>query len=176
MRRTLVLAGVVLLSIAGTLATSAFAQQIRQDPDVLTALLTEVRGLRAAIEQMSSASARVQLAMGRLQLSEQRIATYVRRVGEVRDRRIAAEKDIRPIQAQLDDVMEAVKTNPLVSPQWVEERVRTLKGLIAEAGAGVERLKNEEATLTREIGVEQDRWTEINRTLDDLDRALTRVR
>src|SRR3972149_2796185 len=36
-----------------------------QDSDVLPALLTEVRGLRAAIEQMASAGPRVQLALGR---------------------------------------------------------------------------------------------------------------
>ena len=39
----------------------------------MPALLTEVRGLRVAMEQMTSAGARVQLALGRLQLQESRL-------------------------------------------------------------------------------------------------------
>src|SRR4030095_2703762 len=84
MRRTVSALALVLVVVSG-FATSTLARQTRQEPDVLGALLLEGRGLRAAIEQMSSASARVQLAMGRLQLNEQRITTYMRRVDEIRD-------------------------------------------------------------------------------------------
>ena len=41
-----------------------------QSGDIMPALLQEVRGLRVAMEQMTSAGARVQLALGRLQLQE----------------------------------------------------------------------------------------------------------
>lgn len=40
------------------------AQQATTPPDVLVGLLVEVRGLRAAMEQMASAGPRVQLALG----------------------------------------------------------------------------------------------------------------
>ena len=93
--RRLVLPFVLMLVIVSVFATSIFARQTRQDPDVLGALLVEVRGLRGAIEQMSSASARVQLAMGRLQLNEQRITTYMRRIDEIRDRRLPTELDVQ---------------------------------------------------------------------------------
>ena len=42
-------------------------------------LLTEVRGLRQAMEQMAASGPRVQLALGRLQLQEQRVNTMIRR-------------------------------------------------------------------------------------------------
>ena len=60
------------------------AQVASSSPDVLSALLVEVRGLRSAMEQMASAGPRVQLALGRLQLQEQRVNTLVRRLEDVR--------------------------------------------------------------------------------------------
>ena len=54
-------------------------------PETLAALLVEVRGLRAAMEHMAAAGPRVQLALGRLQLQEQRVNTLVRRLEEVRN-------------------------------------------------------------------------------------------
>src|SRR5207253_1944253 len=53
--------------------------------DVMKDLLVEVRGLRAAIEQMAGAGPRIQLAMGRLQLQEQRVNTYLRQLETVRE-------------------------------------------------------------------------------------------
>ena len=53
--------------------------------DVLPALLAEVKGLRAAMEQMAGAGPRVQLSVGRLQLQEGRIAGMIRRLDTVRD-------------------------------------------------------------------------------------------
>ena len=49
-----------------------------------------------------------------------------------------------------------------------------MKGTLAEAAAYLLRLQTEEAQLTRDIAAEQERWAEINRTLEELDRALTR--
>ena len=47
----------------------------------MPALLQEVRGLRAAIEQMTASASRVQLALGRLQLQEQRLTRGERPAG-----------------------------------------------------------------------------------------------
>jgi predicted nucleic acid-binding Zn-ribbon protein len=80
------------LALAGMTAVLV-AQCNRAEPnqDVLTQLLVELRGLRATMEQMASAGPRVQLALGRLQLQEQRIATMNQRLDSVRDSmRVAA--------------------------------------------------------------------------------------
>ena len=60
-----------------------------------------------------------------------------------------------------------------VSPD-VEQELKRVKGELAEASAYLQRLQTEEAQLSRDIATEQDRWAEINRTLEELDRALTR--
>ena len=49
-------------------------------------LLAEVRGLRAAIEQMTSSASRVQLALGRLQLQEPRLNAANGRLAGIRVR------------------------------------------------------------------------------------------
>src|SRR5688572_6715334 len=84
MRSKVSTAGVV---VGVTLALVIFGASVRsQEPpqDVLVSLLTEVRALRSAIEQMASSSARVQLAMGRLQIQEQRVTTLSRQLSDVR--------------------------------------------------------------------------------------------
>ena len=55
---------------SGRMSAAQVASRTSSSPqeDVLPALLTEVRGLRAAMEQMASAGPRVQLALGRVQL------------------------------------------------------------------------------------------------------------
>ena len=172
--RRLVLPFVLMLVIVSAFATSIFARQTRQDPDVLGALLVEVRGLRGAIEQMSSASARVQLAMGRLQLNEQRITTYMRRLDEIRDRRLPADLDVKKRQREVDAFIDAIRQSGRPPSPDVEQELKRVKGELAEARAYLLRLQTEEAQLSRDIATEQDRWTEINRTLEELDRALTR--
>lgn len=173
MRRT-VFALALVLVVVSAFATSILARQIRQDPDVLGALLVEVRGLRGAIEQMSSASARVQLAMGRLQLNEQRITTYMRRLDDIRDRRPPAELDVQKRQREVDAFVEAIRQSGRPPSPDVEEELKRVKGELAEARAYLLRLQTEEAQLSRDIATEQDRWAEINRTLEELDRVLTR--
>ena len=85
MTRTTAGLGAVLLSIAGLTVVRAQTQGTA-DPgprDIMPALLQEVRGLRVAMEQMTSAGARVQLALGRLQLQESRLTAANARLTEV---------------------------------------------------------------------------------------------
>jgi chromosome segregation ATPase len=174
MPRTFISVSLVLLLFLGAFATSIVARQTRQEPDVLGALLVEVRGLRSAIEQMSSASARVQLAMGRLQLNEQRITTYMRRVDEIRDRRLPAELDVQKRQREVDAFVDAIRQSGRPASPDVEQELKRVKNELAEASAYLLRLQNEEVQLSREIATEQDRWAEINQRLEELDRALSR--
>jgi hypothetical protein len=100
MRRTLrhglFLIGCAVIVVVG--ATTGRAQPA--GGDVLTQLLTEVRGLRAAMEQMASAGPRVQLVLGRLQLQEQRVNTLVRRQESVRSTLSASENELAQHQVQ----------------------------------------------------------------------------
>src|SRR6187401_1257852 len=90
------------LLVVGCAAWTALvgAQPTQTQPEVLPALLTEVRGLRAAMEQMASAGPRIQLFTSRLQLQEARIGNMVRRLDTVRDNLASAQKDYARAGAQ----------------------------------------------------------------------------
>ena len=68
--------------------------------DIMPALLQEVRGLRAAMEQMTSAGARVQLALGRLQLQEQRLNAANGRLAEIRVQLAGTQRRAAELQEQ----------------------------------------------------------------------------
>src|SRR6187200_1790790 len=74
------------------------AQPAAQTRDVLPELLTEVKGLRAALEQMASAGPRIQLFASRLQLQETRINNLLRRLDTVRDRIAEAQREMARLQ------------------------------------------------------------------------------
>ena len=159
--------GATVIPIAG--------QQPGTGQDVLSALLIEVRGLRAAMEQMSATGARVQLAMGRLQLQEQRITTMIRRLDGVREQRVAAEREgneLRQRIAQLEEMTERGE-NPEERKMAAAES-RALKSMVEQRSTDLQRLISEETEVSSAIAAEQSRWSDINKTLEDLERALTR--
>ena len=148
------------------------AQQPAAGNDVLPALLTEVRGLRAAMEQMASANAQAQLLVGRLQLQEGRIASMIRRLDTVRDSLATARTgylqlagSVRMLEHGDDSGVDAKERNGVVGG---------LKSQAAAAKANVDRLAAEELQLTSDIATEQARWVDINQRLDQLERTLAR--
>jgi chromosome segregation ATPase len=167
-------AGVLAFGFAASMAAQGAKPQ---EPEVLAALLTEVRGLRQAMEQIGAAGPRVQLALGRLQLQEQRVNTMIRRLETLRDAVAKAEKDVQTTQLQLSGMENMFKSD---TPPSVEDRnpmtavVDTLKKSVAAGMAEVQRLQAEEAQLQQQIAAEQGRWGEINRALEDLERAFRR--
>lgn len=173
--RALLLGGAVgLVAMTGTIA--AQSNRTPSSDDILPALLMEVRGLRAAIEQMTSAGPRVQLALGRLQLQEQRINTMLRRIESVRDALSGAERQAAAIQERARNAERDIAgTNATAEDR--EQLALMLPGLKREAAAAaaeVQRLQAEEAHLQQQIATEQGRWSDINRALEELERALGR--
>jgi hypothetical protein len=98
---------VTVLIALGTTTGGQTPQQPNQD--TLGALLVEVRGLRSAIEQMASVGPSVQLAMGRLQLQEQRINTLVRRADVVRDALVSAHKRAGEVLVRMGNLRRALE-------------------------------------------------------------------
>ena len=170
------LAGAV--SLSGQTASSA-----RPDAggEVLNALLIEVRGLRAAMEQMASAGPRVQLFASRLQLQETRINNMVRRLDTVRDRIGEGQQEISRLQMeekQLEAAQEEHKRSN--EPGAGEEAnmatllIGGVRAKIANATASWTRNTAEEAQLMADLVTEQGRWTAINQQLDELERLLAK--
>jgi predicted nucleic acid-binding Zn-ribbon protein len=149
------------------------------EPDVLGALLVEVRGLRQAMEQMAAAGPRVQLALGRLQLQEQRVNTMVRRLESVRDGIGSAQRPVDELQhkiTQLETTLKDVDNRPdreaLIQGTTFE--INEMKVRHGAASAELQRLQEEQSFLEQQISGEQSRWADINRALEDLERAMSK--
>jgi chromosome segregation ATPase len=142
--------------------------------DVLAALLTEVRGLRAAMEQMAAAGPRVQLALGRLQLQEQRVNTLVRRLEAVRTNLSAAQREHDAAASRVRDVEKAREAVDPSERKEAEMVFPHLQRALAQAAGEVQRLLAEESALNVDISGEQARWSDINRRLEELERSLAR--
>jgi chromosome segregation ATPase len=170
-----VVCGAVVFSIGFGASTGAQAGRA-QEPDVLSALLAEVRGLRQAIEQMAAAGPRVQLALGRLQLQEQRVNTMIRRLEALHEAVAKAEKDAATAEASLAPMqrMLGMDKAPPDENNPMSAMVEGFKKGIAAANAEVQRLQSEEAQLQQQIAVEQGRWGDINRALEELERAFSK--
>jgi len=173
-RHVLGTAAAVLLILSGAAAgrTSVQAQPAISAQDVLPALLEEVKGLRAAMEQMAAAGPRAQLFVSRLQLQEGRIAGMVRRLDTVRDSLVTARREYEQIRGSLK-MLESDKSAGEPSDD-AEGLLAGLKAHVAAAQANVTRLTAEEAQLTNDLTVEQGRWIELNQRLDELERTLAK--
>jgi hypothetical protein len=150
-----------------------------ESDDVLPALLVEVRGLRAAIEQMASAGPRVHLALGRVQLQEQRVNALVRRLEESRGVAVAA-------QAQHDNEVEAIQsidnaignsTPGIPTPggpsiEMLRRQQAVHRRQLADAAATLRRANAEEAAIATDLANEQARWTDLNQRMEALEAKL----
>ena len=149
--------------------------QTRSD-DLLPALLTEVKGLRAAMEQMASASARSQLLVGRLQLQEGRITAMTRRLDTVRDALAPARHELAKAQDTLTSLQTPATENEEGLGALVKKlglvKIEDVQREVAARQETVNRLAAEEQQLLQQIAADQARWVDINQRLDQLERAL----
>jgi predicted nuclease with TOPRIM domain len=170
------LAALVVLALVRA-SVSAQTAAPAQNPEVLSALLVEVRGLRAAMEQLAGAGPRVQLAMGRLQLQEQRVNTLLRRLDEVRASLTTVERDadqMRQGVQQMEQSLQMPADDKMPPKHQIEQEINAFRSRLARHDAEMQRLQAEESTLTQQVALEQGRWSDINKSLDDLERALGR--
>ena len=196
MARTAVAA--VAAAVLAAVAAHAQTQRPAAAPapqDIMPALLEEVRGLRAALETMSSAGARVQLVLGRLQLQEQRLNTAIKRLDDTRTRLADLQRTQAEHQEQLASMDEtkqgagagsvggiggigaifahaACADRP--TAEMIEEMKTHFKRQLERTNADVQRALAEEATLAGEVANEQARWSDMNQRLEELERSLTR--
>ena len=167
---------------AGWLATAQAQAPGAGSQDILPALLAEVRGLRAAMEQVASAGSRVQLALGRLQLQEQRLSAATARLGGIRDQLTGSQRRYAELQEQIGN-LEATLSGQRESDlpkgvpaeqirQMLTMQLRDSQREVTNITADIQRLTAEEAAIANEVSSEQARSADLNQRLDELERAL----
>ena len=177
---SVVLAGLIIVTAGLAVSTSASQSSARQSApppeDVLPALLVEVRGLRAAMEQMASAGPRVQLALGRVQLQEQRVNNLMRRIEEGRSHLGDAQRKYDQMQQQLRGLESAIRDPRPDGPPVAELQAmqRETERELARLAADVQRLTGESAVLDTDLATEQGRWIDLNQRMEALEQSLVR--
>ena len=146
----------------------------QQSASLQTELLAEVRLLRQSIELLAGANARVQIVFGRLQLQEQRTATAARRLDELRN----AVSGISMRAAEMGDrirELEETTNDSRLKPEQLE----AMRAELAMARRELSRIEAERARVMAEeaeaagaLNLEQGRSSDLNRQLEDLERAL----
>ena len=153
--------------------------------DIMPALLPEVRGLRAAIEQMTSSASRVQLALGRLQLQEQRLTAANGRLAEIRIQLAGTQRRAAELQEQVAGWKACCRASVRCPDADPNHDRRTgspaahqeMPGAQREGGkanADVQRLTSPGKRAANDVSAEQARWSDLNQRLEDLERSLRR--
>ena len=182
MRRSIPLGSLTLLTLAFGLAAAMGASgregqapSAAPSQDVLPALLTEVRGLRAAMEQMAAAGPRVQLALGRVQLQEQRVNNGIRRLDELRAAAAAAQgayDGLRQASQQFEDALRSPRPDgPPI--EHLKQAQADIARELERATAALQRATAEEAAVASDLATEQARWTELNQRMEALEASLS---
>jgi chromosome segregation ATPase len=171
MTRHMVVVALLTLVVAG-----AVSGQVQRSPATLDDLLTEVRGLRADLNQSSSSSLRTQLLIGRVTLQEQRINALAGQLNDTRRALSSKQGDPESAVVRLKRFEDAVQIRT-APPEALVEMEKMLPRLQADAAIWQreeQALRSQENELSVLLATEQNRWLEVNSRLDDLERTLSR--
>jgi chromosome segregation ATPase len=160
-----------------TLVIVAFVARVpaqQTQAPIQTELLSEVRLLRQAIESLAGTNARVQIVFGRLQLQEQRLQAAAARLEMTRMPLSSMNQRAAEAADRYKATEEAIAENR-AKPEQIEAMRGQLRGLrreIDQIEAERARLQLAEADAASNLNQEQGRWSDLNRQLEDLERAL----
>jgi chromosome segregation ATPase len=142
--------------------------------DVLPALLIEVRGLRVAMEQMAAAGPRVQLALGRVQLQEQRINTLIRRLDEAHGAVSVAQTSYADFKRRISGIEDGIRNWQPGGPtiEQLNGELKHTQGILADAAVKLQRAMADESEIAGTLATEQARWTDLNQRMEALETAL----
>ena len=141
--------------------------------DALSALLVEVRQLRIAMERAATTTPQLQLLGTRLTVQNERLA----RAERDHDATKRELEDVSAVLAQMAKQMEeldnaaAQEANPERQRGLAMEQA-AVKTQSTELAARQLRLRARESELATRFGSEELQWSELNRRLDEIERAI----
>jgi len=165
MKLAIIGAGLIAL-VAGTAGQTASQPSSSGD-----ALLAEVRGLRAELNQAAGTSIRTQLLVARLQLQEQRINTVSKQFADVQMLRSGNDAGIAQMssrQKQIEDTLCGQMANEI--REHLEREVAGLKGPLNQMRQRSQELTAQESALSGQLASERSRWIDFNSRLDEIER------
>jgi hypothetical protein len=167
-------AALLITSIVLFNAPSVATAPPEQTPQDASALLTEVRLLRQAIENLAGNGARVQIVFGRLQLQEQRTAVAARRFEDARNSLAVHTAKLAEASGRLKEIegLAADTSQPAERQEAVRASLNHYTREVKQMEAERVRLALLESEASSALADEQSRWADLNRQLEEIERAL----
>jgi hypothetical protein len=148
------------------------AQEPARD-DTLQTLLKEVHALRIALEHSNQIGPKVQIALARMQLQEERVRNANRQLQDARER-------IKDTEGRLATFNDRIKQAEAQQTQTVDPKERkqmdvelaSAKAELAQLGTMQQRYRADEAEANSQVLSEQAKWNEVNDLLTSIERML----
>jgi DNA repair exonuclease SbcCD ATPase subunit len=139
----------------------------------MTVLLAEVHGLRLAMERSPTVTPRVQLALSRLNIEEQRVAQLSGQLDQLRRELSAASLELERLTAELRDMENGfLRATDEKMRKAFEDQQAEAKRQLERQSRLVQELRTRENEAAQAVSTEQGRWTDVNARLDELERFL----
>lgn len=140
----------------------------------VTALITEVRALRAEMAATSRNQLRAQLLLGRVQMQEQRLAYLDKQRSDVATALMVQSQMTSALRGQAGNLTgNACSKMPSDEGRRdCEANVAQMRRQLTEQEAREQQLRASESDLTNALSAEQARWSDFNSRLDELERTL----
>jgi predicted nucleic acid-binding Zn-ribbon protein len=166
--RAYVISLFLLVAIPSTLSAQS------APPDVLSALLGEVRQLRSVMERVVTTAPRIQLLASRLAVQNERLSRASRDLSAVQQDLDRAAAEASRIQAQFQGLESVLSTETdMTRRRAFTGEQGVLKQQLDALAADEQRLRARETELSGILALEQTQWAELNRRLDELERELS---
>ena len=131
------------------------------------------------MEQQASLGPRIQLALARLSIEEQRVTHLSSQLDSVREQLSGMSRAMGGggLKERLTEIEKnlTIEADP-AKRAALESEQRGMKQAMAMQAAMEQRLRDRESEIAQALASEQARWSDMSSRLDDLERSLAPVR
>ena len=156
---------------------SAFCQTPAREPDALQSLLVEVHQLRQAIEGITVASQRVQIALYAPQMQDAAVARSAQHLDGVRSRCFGVEEGRQHTAAEIQRLESLIASamTPQKDAEAAKPRVTELKSQFDRESAEVQNCQRTEAEASMQLRNDQAKMLDLQDRIARLDKALEQL-
>jgi hypothetical protein len=140
-----------------------------QQPDLMSALLAEVKAIRVEVREAARASARSQLLLGRVQLQEMHLGRLDEQLALASARRLEAARDRATTSAQIRE-LEHQRTSDMPADQRgaIDADLRRLRAQLQDQHSLEQQFHRQESEVMNALTLEEQRLRDLSAQLDAL--------
>jgi chromosome segregation ATPase len=161
------------LAVFFAIALAASAQPQSNEPQVLQALLTEIRQLRQDLQATAATIQRMQIVMFRVQTESQLLSRASQRADEARTRCESVQQQRRFLTQEVAN-LEARQQSPQTADQTLAANITRLKANLEGMSMQEQQCQAREIEASAQLRDEQAKMTELQDQLDKLDKVLSK--